>query len=86
MGVCSLKVKFNGMSEERESGCVPCGKARKGSKVFLSSRHIILPSGMSKVFHRNEPVEVSQLDGEWLLSWQEKDPSGMTRQVFTEVE
>ncbi len=80
-----MKIRFTGMTQEIESGCKPCGRAVKSKRAFISSRNVILPSGISRTFHRGEVVEVSQLDGEWLLSWIEKDPSGMERKVFEEV-
>lgn len=86
MGVQSLKVKFNGMFHETESGCAPCGQRRKSTKSFMTSRHLILPSGITKTFVQGEPMEVTAMDADWLLSWKEKDPSGLEREVFSKVE
>lgn len=86
MGVRGLKVVFNGMTQTITKGCVPCGRAVKHKKAFVSARNFILPSGRAVMFRRNEEVEVSRADGEWLLSWTETSPEGLTRQVFSEVQ
>ena len=85
MGVRSLKVVFNGMTQTITKGCVPCGRASKSKKAFVSSRNIILPSGVTKTFYRDVPVDVSDMDGKWLLSWTETSSDGLTRQVFSEA-
>lgn len=81
-----MKIKFTGMMQEVESGCVPCGRSAGSKMAFVTSRDVILPSGQTKTFHRNEVVEVNATDGEWLLSWIERDPSGMERHVFEKAE
>lgn len=80
-----MKIKFNGMFQTMQSGCIPCGRKGTTKKSFSSSKSVILPSGNQKIFHRGEEVEVSDLDGEWLLSWTETE-SGMERHIFTRVD
>lgn len=81
-----MKVVFHGMFEEREGGCKPCGQRVTSKHVFASSRSFILPSGISKNFHINEETEVSDIDGEFLLSYSYVDANGLKRDIFTRVD
>ena len=46
----------------------------------------ILPSGKTQSFIVGKPVEVSEQDGEFLLSYIYKDANGDTRAIFSKVE
>lgn len=81
-----MKIKFNGILEKRESGgCGACGKKAKGNAVFVTTRTYILPSGIVTDFRTGEVYEVSDTDGEFLLSYNGPDANGQSRYVFEEV-
>lgn len=78
-----MKVVFNGVLEHNKKGCSACGKARSESK-FSTSKTYIMPSGAKKTFYMGKPEDVSDRDGQFLLSYIEHSPNG-TRKVFEEV-
>lgn len=80
-----MKVAFNGAIEKRQGGGCNC-KGKVTSSVFVRSKMYILPSGLTKTFIAGQPVEVSEQDGKFLLSYVYKDISGDTRAVFSKVE
>lgn len=79
-----MRVVFNGTIEKRSSGGCNC-KGRITSSSFVSSKMYILPSGRTERFVVGKPVEVSEKDGNFLLSYIYKDANGDTRAVFSEV-
>ena len=81
-----MKVVFKGMLVKREKGCRSCGAKAQTEYGFADSRRFILPSGKTRLFYMNEPVEVAERDGEFLLSYNYADANGLTRQVFEKVE
>ena len=80
-----MKVVFNGTVEKRTSGGCNC-KGRTTSSSFVRSKMYILPSGKTQSFIVGKPVEVSEQDGEFLLSYIYKDANGDTRAIFSKVE
>lgn len=80
-----MKVKFNGLLEKKPGGggC-NCKKSSNGYG-FTSSRMYILPSGQQKTFFAGKVEEVSERDGNFLLSYNVTDANG-TRKVFEKVE
>lgn len=81
-----MKVKFNGIMTTIQTGCVPCGHGGTSTRGFKSSEWLMLPSGSQKEFHKGEVVEVSDYDGEWLLTLMYVDQNGMRQNEFTRVE
>lgn len=81
-----MKVRFNGMYQNRKKGCVPCGHKVVGERVFLTSRSFILPSGITRSFHIGEEYSVSDLDGNFLLSYSQVDKDGLRQDSFTRVD
>lgn len=79
-----MKVKFTGVVEKRSKGCGACGK-RHTDRSFRTSKTYILPSGITKTFFAGRVEEVSDVDGEFLLSYQYQTPEGETRKVFEVV-
>lgn len=79
-----MKVIFNGVLEKRSKGC-SC-KGKKTETSFVQSKMYILPSGKSIHFYMGKPVEVSEQDGNFLLSYVYKDVNGSQRAVFSKVE
>lgn len=79
-----MKVVFNGTIEKRSSGCSCKGKVTNSS--YVRSKMYIMPSGRSHTFVAGQPVEVSERDGEFLLSYVYKDVNGDLRSVFSRVE
>lgn len=78
-----MKIVFNGLLEKKSSGC-NCRKS--GSEYgFVNSRMYILPSGKQKTFYVGKVEEVSDRDGQFLLSYNSVDVNGK-RQVFEKVE
>lgn len=80
-----MKVVFNGTIERRASGGCNC-KGKVTSSSFVRSKMYILPSGATQKFIVGQPVEVSERDGKFLLSYVYKDVNGDTRAIFSEVE
>ena len=80
-----MKVVFNGTVEKRTSGGCNC-KGRTTSSSFVRSKIYILPSGKTQSFIAGKPVEVSEQDGEFLLSYIYKDANNDVRAIFSKVE
>ena len=80
-----MKVVFNGTIEKRQSGGCNC-KGKVSSSSFVRSKMYIMPSGRSHTFVVGQPVEVSEKDGQFLLSYIYKDINGDLRAVFSKVE
>ena len=79
-----MKVVFNGTIEKKEHGCNCKGKVSSSS--FVRSKMYILPSGRTQTFVVGKPVEVSERDGQFLLSYIYTDINGDTRAVFSKIE
>jgi len=81
-----MKLVFNGLIEKKNGGGCNC-KRQNSSYGFVSSRMYILPSGATKTFYVGKEEEVSDRDGQFLLSYnQAPDLNGQSRDVFTKVE
>lgn len=80
-----MKVVFNGTVEKKSSGGCKC-KGKTTSSTFVRSKMYILPSGRTHTFIVGQPVEVSERDGQFLLSYIYKDVNGDLRAVFSKVE
>lgn len=78
-----MKVVFNGTLEKHTRGC-NC-KGRQTETSFVRSKFYILPSGQNRQFYAGQPVDVSEEDGRFLLSYIYTDANGDTRAVFSEV-
>lgn len=63
-----MKVVFNGALETKSGGCVPCGRKRVSKQSMTTKKEYYLPSGVKKVFYLGRAEEVSDEDGEFLLS------------------
>ena len=63
-----MKVVYNGVVESSQKGCSVCG-GRKTRKTFQFTKEYILPSGIQKKFRVGLPTDVSDSDGEFLLSY-----------------
>lgn len=79
-----MTVVFNGTIEKKQSGCNCKGKVTSSS--FVRSKMYILPSGRALTFVAGQPKEVSERDGQFLLSYVYKDANGDMRAVFSRVE
>ena len=80
-----MKVVFNGTIEQRQGGGCKC-RGKVTSSSFVRSKMYIMPSGRSHTFIVGQPVEVSERDGHFLLSYIYKDANGDTRAVFSKVD
>ena len=80
-----MKVVFNGILEKSSGGCVPCGAKRVSEQVMKTHKMYILPSGRTHRFRVGVPVEVSEEDGAFLMSYMYTDKDGTKQTVFTEV-
>ncbi len=78
-----MKIVFKGLLEKKVSGC-NCRKQGSGYS-FVNSRMYILPSGQQKTFYVGKVEEVSERDGNFLLSYNVTDSNG-TRKAFEKVE
>ena len=79
-----MRIKFNGIIEKRKKGCPVCGGHRSDSS-FQSMRSYILPSGITKTFRAGIAEEVSEEDGQFLLSYRFLDKDGVVKNVFEVV-
>lgn len=77
-----MKVIFNGTLEKISGGCSRCGSKRKGTMSFVRAKQYILPSGMTKTFRVGVAEEVSEADGNFLLSYEYTDVNGDRRKIF----
>ena len=80
-----MKVVFHGTIEKKSSGGCNC-KGKTTNSSFVRSKMYILPSGRAETFIVGKPVEVSERDGEFLLSYIYKDVNGDLRAIFSKVE
>lgn len=80
-----MTVVFNGTIEKKTSGGCNC-KGRTSSSTFVRSKMYILPSGRTETFVVGQPKEVSERDGQFLLSYIYKDVNGDQRAIFSKVE
>ena len=64
-----MKVRFKGTTETRTGGCSVCGAGHKSKHKFVMVKQYIMPSGMMKTFRAGNVEEVSDTDGEFLLSY-----------------
>lgn len=80
-----MKVVFNGTIEKKSSGGCNC-KGKVTSSTFVRSKMYILPSGKTETFVVGQPKEVSERDGQFLLSYVYKDVNGDSRAIFSKVE
>lgn len=80
-----MKVVFNGTIEKKTSGGCNC-RGKTTSSSFVRSKMYILPSGRSQNFVVGQPVEVSERDGQFLLSYIYKDVNGDMRAIFSKVD
>lgn len=80
-----MKVVFNGTIEKKTGGGCNC-HGKHTSSSFVRSKMYILPSGRAENFIVGQPKEVSERDGEFLLSYIYKDVNGDLRAIFSKVE
>lgn len=85
VGCSGMKLIFNGILEQQSGGCVPCGRKRSSSQKMMTSKTFILPSGATRTFLVGKEEEVTDSDGEFLLTYTYTDKQGHKQQAFTEV-
>ena len=66
MGSNSMKIKFQGMTDIRTTGCPVCGTTKRG-KTYKRREKFYLPSGRVEIFTIDRVSTVSDTDGKWLL-------------------
>lgn len=76
-----MKVMFNGIIEEKQKGCHVCS-GRTSHMQMMTHKSYYLPSGQQKTFRVGVAADVSDIDGEYLLSEEYKAADGKTRKVF----
>ena len=81
-----MKVVFNGTVEKRVTGGGCRCKSKVSSASYVRTKMYILPSGRSKTFFAGKVEEVSEQDGNFLLSYVYKDANGDLRAVFSKAE
>lgn len=81
-----MTIEFKGMLTLKSKGCAKCGTKQKSEYGFVDSRRFILPSGIQRTFHVGRKEEVTERDGEFLLSYNYEDANGLTRPVFVRVD
>ena len=80
-----MKVVFNGTIEKKANGGCNC-RGKVTSSSFVRSKTYIMPSGKMHRFTVGQSVEVSERDGNFLLSYVYKDANGDQRAIFSKVE
>lgn len=81
-----MRIKFNGVLEKKNGGCSACGKKSKSSYGFTNSKLYHMASGRSQVFRTGEVYEVSDIDGNFLLQYNDMpDANGLSRKIFEVV-
>ena len=78
-----MRLKFNGVMEKKSDGCPVCG-GRRSTYKFASVRSYYLPSGGMKTFRAGQTYEVSERDGNFLLSYRYK-VNGKEQHAFEAV-
>ena len=81
-----MKVRFNGMFVKKSKGCGCSGRKTSTSKSFMIHKTFILPSGRTMSFSIDQEYEVSDLDGNFLLSYTQIDKDGLMQSAFTRVD
>ena len=83
-----MKVRFNGMfarkSKNNGGGCGCHGSSVSGLG-FITHKTFVLPSGAVRDFSMGEEYEVSDLDGNFLLSYTRIDKNGLMQSAFTRL-
>lgn len=80
-----MKLVFHGAQMRKNGGCPVCG-ARKSIDGVALSKSYILPSGKAQTFHTGRTYEVSDRDGEFLLSYVYKTKDGEVHKSFEKVD
>ena len=81
-----MKVRFNGMFVKKSRGCGCGGQKTTDGRAFITHKTFILPSGRITPFSIGQEYEVSDLDGNFLLSYTQIDQNGLTQSAFTRVD
>lgn len=76
-----MTVVFKGVLEESRKGCRVCG-GRSFNLHLATTKTFYLPSGRRITFRVGIPVEVSDADGEFLLTEEYRDTKGKTQKAF----
>lgn len=79
-----MRIRFNGIYQRGGKGCPVCGK-RTHDVSFLTIKTYILPSGQTKTFRAGKIEEVSDRDGDFLLSYRFEDKEGNVKPAFEVV-
>ena len=83
-----MKVRFNGMfarKNKRGGGCGCHGSSVNGLG-FITHKTFVLPSGAVRDFSMEGEYEVSDLDGNFLLSYTQIDKNGLMQSAFTRLD
>lgn len=82
-----MRVRFNGMfvNKSHSGGGCKCHGGSVGGRVFLTHKTFILPSGQTRNFSVNQEYEVSDVDGNFLLSYSQIDKDGVRQDAFTRI-
>lgn len=79
-----MKLRFNGAQGAKVSGCPVCGRKQTSESVTFT-KSFILPSGQMKTFRTGREYEVSDRDGNFLLSYVYRTKEGTVRPSFEKV-
>lgn len=63
-----MRLKFNGSMQKKSKGCPVCGN-RVSEYKFTAARSFYLPSGSMKTFRAGQTYDVSETDGNFLLTY-----------------
>lgn len=62
-----MKVMFTGVMEKKAGGCKPCGMRKVSRMGMVMRKSYMFPDGQEKTFFAGREVEVSDVNGKWLL-------------------
>lgn len=83
-----MRIRFNGMFMNKSSangGC-RCHGTRVGAQMFITHKSFVLPSGATQSFSVGQEYDVSDLDGNFLLSYSQIDKNGVRQDSFTRLD
>lgn len=83
-----MRLRFNGMfvNMSGKTGGCRCHGTRAGGQMFITHKTFILPSGATRSFSVGQEYDVSDLDGNFLLSYSHTDKDGVRQDSFTRLD
>ena len=82
-----MRIRFNGMiTTVRKGGGCACHGGSTTGRAFVTHKTFILPSNQTRTFRIGEEYDVSDADGNFLLSYSQIDKDGLRQDAFTRLD